>query len=47
MRNKVREWERKYQNLYKELEAEFEKKKDLSNTKKNELFNLNNKYIEL
>jgi hypothetical protein len=33
--------------LTKELEAESEKKRDLTNTKKNELFNLNNRYIEL
>lgn len=31
----------------KELEAETERKKDLSNTKKNEVYNLNNKYLEL
>lgn len=47
MAGKVKEWEKKYQNLSKELEAELDKKKDLTNTKKNEVFNLNNKCVEL
>jgi hypothetical protein len=46
-RAKLREWEKKCISISKELEAEIEKKKDLSATKKNEMFNLNNKYVEL
>jgi len=29
------------------MQAEVDKKKELTNTKKNELFNLNNKYIDM
>lgn len=43
----MKELDRKYQSLQKEMQAETDKKKELTNTKKSELFNLNNKCMEL
>jgi hypothetical protein len=43
----MKELDRKYQSLQKEMQTEAEKKKELTNTKKSELFNLNNKCMEL